>query len=401
MSASYGQLAQPPNLMSLYLQMDQRNRSENMMMHGLGLLASHWASPESAHDIMASVGGGADAGQQVSNLMSLYNAQQGMQGQQAMLGQADAIDKKLNLPPGTARAEILAGRGPDLVRNEMPTDQQRNITADHDMFIKGGGSEEDWQKYYLPTIITGGLPGMTGDMRSMAQARTQWLADPANQGRPPPSYLTDPTKWSIYSKDLGDAKGQFNGMNQGLTSYIDDLGSVAASPELKNVAGKPFTGALASAIPGSDAANLLTKMQGLGGTSKALAARGGPKGVGQNLAILGANSEDFTNLGIKDYVGDVIQPRIKNALTAQANAYGAAGRLADMPGYLQPYLDPMYHPGGDLDPGGSFKTVTPNKKLTQPTADDLASFKNDLERFGPTNAIKHFKAQGFDTSSVE
>jgi hypothetical protein len=116
---------------------------------------------------------------------------------------------------------------------------------------------------------------------------------------------------------------------------------------------------------------------------------------------LGANTEDFTNLGIKNYTDEVIAPRIKNALTAQANAYGAAGRLADMPGYLQPYLDPMYHPGGDLDPGGNFKTVKPNKDLTQPTAEDLAAFKNDLEHYGPTIAIKHFKAQGFDTSSVE
>jgi hypothetical protein len=337
----------------------------------------------------------------MNNLMSLYNAQQGMAGQQAMLAQADAIDKRMNLPPGTARAEILAGRGPDLVKAEMPTEQQRNIAAEHDAFIKSGGSEDDWKSNYLPMIITGGIPGMTGDMKSMSVARNQWQADPANKDRPMPGYLTDPTKWSLYNKDLGDAKGQFSGMNQALGSYINDLGEVASSSELKNVAGKPFAGALASAIPGSDASNLLTKMQGLAGTSKAIAARGGPKGVGQNLAILGANTEDFTNLGIKDYGNDVIAPRMRNALTAQANAYGAAGRLADMPGYLQPYLDQMYKPGGDLDPGGGMKTTKPNKDLTQPTAEDLAAFKNDLEHYGPNVAIKHFKAQGFDTSSVE
>jgi hypothetical protein len=317
-----------------------------------------------------------------------------------MLSQADGIDQRLHLPPGTARAEILAGRGPDLVKAMEPTEQQRNIQAEHDQFIKGGGSEEDWQKNYLPMIITGGLPGMTGDMKSMALARTQWGADPANAGRPMPGYLTDPTKWSLYNKDLGDAKGQFGGMNQALGSYINDLSSVSNDPELKNVAGHPFSGNVASAFPGTDAQNLYTKMQGLAGTSKAIAARGGPKGVGQNLAILGANSEDFTNLGIKDYRNDVIAPRMVNALTAQANAYGAAGRLADMPGYLKDYLDPMYQKGGDLDPGGPMKAFTPDKTLKQPGPEEMAVFKQDLEHFGPTIALNHLKANGYDPSGL-
>ena len=62
---------------------------------------------------------------------------------------------------GDARATILAGRGPDLVKSMEPTDQQRNIQWEHDQFIKSGGSEEDWQKNYLPLIITGGIPGAT------------------------------------------------------------------------------------------------------------------------------------------------------------------------------------------------------------------------------------------------
>ena len=238
-------------------------------------------------------------------------------------------------------------------------------------------------------------------MKSMNVARTQWLNDPANKGRPMPGYLTDATKWGIYSKDLGDAKGSFNGMNQGLGSFIDDLGEVANSKELPNVAGKPFAGALASAIPGTDAYTLLNKMKGLGGTAKSLAARGGPKGVGQNLASLGANPDDFTDLGVKDYGENIIAPKMRTALTAQANAYGAAGRLSDMPHYLDQYLDEMYKPGGDLDPGGGTKQFTVNKDLKQPNATTLAAFKNDLEHRGPKAAIANLKSQGFDTSSLE
>lgn len=403
MNASYQALSNPPNIMSLYLQMQQRDQAMAGFNSGLALIAANHSPPSMRQAIMESANAGQeDAGQTVSNLMSLHTAMTQQGALQDMLTHASDYDTKLGLPPGTARDMILSGKGPDLIAKMEPTDTQRNIQFEHDQFIKGGGSEEDWKNNYLPMIITGGLPGMTGDMKSMAFARTQWQNDPANKGRPMPGYLTDPTKWSLYNKDLSDAKGSFGGMNQALGSYIDDLGEVASSPELKNLAGKPFAGALASAIPGTDAATLLSKMNGLGGTSKAIAARGGPKGVGQNLAILGANTEDFTNLGIKDYGENVIAPRIRNALTAQANAYGAAGRLGDIPGYLKPYLDPMYQSGGDLDPGGPVgKTVQPNKDLKQPDASDIAAFKNDLEHYGPKVALDHFKKQGFDVGSLE
>src|SRR5580698_8127628 len=139
------------------------------------------------------------------NLLGLYQGQQQMAATQNLLGQAPAIAAKLNLPESVVRDLIIQGKGPDLVAKMEPTDQQRNIAAEHDAFIKSGGSEEDWKNNYLPMIITGGIPGATGDMRSMAIARTQWNADQANQGRPMPSYLTDATKWSLYSKDLMDA----------------------------------------------------------------------------------------------------------------------------------------------------------------------------------------------------
>jgi hypothetical protein len=402
MSQSYQQLANPPNLMSLYLQMQQKQSAEDGINRGLALITANHSPPSMREAIMQSMTGGqSDTGQTVNNLMSLHTAMQQQGAMQDMLAHASDYDTKLGLPPGTARDMIIQGKGPDLVAKMEPTDQQRNIAAEHDAFIKSGGSEEDWKNNYLPMIITGGIPGATGDMRSMAIARTQWNADQANQGRPMPSYLTDPTKWSLYNKDLGDAKSSFGGMNQALSGYINDLGEVGASPELKNVAGKPFVGALAASVPGTPGYQLLTKMQGLAGTSKAMAARGGPKGVGQNLAVLGANTEDFTNLGITDYGDSVIAPRMKNALTAQANAYGAAGRLADMPNYLKPYLDPMYQPGGDLDPGGGFKPVKPNKDLKQPTQENMDDFKHNLEHFGPEIAKKMFRDNGIDTSSVE
>ena len=406
MSASYQTLANPPNIMSLYMQMQQRDRAMQGINSGLALIAANHSPPSMRQSIMQSLtGGGEDAGQTVGNLMSLHTAMQQQGATQDMLAHASDYDTKLGLPPGTSRDMILAGKGPDLISKMEPTDTQRNIQFEHDQFIKGGGSEEDWKNNYLPMIITGGLPGMTGDMKSMAFARTQWQNDPANKGRPMPGYLTDPTKWSLYNKDLTDAKGQFNGMNQGLGKFVDDLADVSNSPKLDEITGSAKAvgkGWLEGLAPGTEAYNLHSKMEGLAGTAKVLSARGGPKGVGQNLATLGANPDDYTNFGIGNYRDEVIAPKIKLALTAQANAYGAAGRLSDIPGYLKPYLDPMYQSGGDLDPGGPIgKSVQPNKNLKQLTEQDKLDFQNAVEHYGPRSALKHLKDNGYDTSGLE
>ena len=407
MSQSYAQLANPPNLMSLYLQMQQKQSAEDGINRGLALITANHSPPSMREAIMQSAGGsGPDAGQTVNNLLGLYQGQQQMGAQQDMLAHASDWDTKLGLPPGTARDMNLAGKGPDLVSKMEPTDKQRDIQAEHDTFIKNGGSEDDWKNTYLPMIIMGSVPGSTPDTRSRMQALIRWKADPANEGRPPPGYLTDDTKWGLYAKDLDTAKGGFNGMNQGLGKFVDDLSDASNNPALDEITGgvaargKGFIQGLQS---GSPAYNLHNDLEGLGNTAKALAARGGPKGVGQNLAVLGANPEDFTNYGIGDFRNKVIAPKIQLALTAQANAYGAAGRLNEMPGYLKPYLDQMYQPGGDLDPGGGYKPFTPSKdpNLKQPDATALAAFKDNMEHYGPKAAIAHLKEKGYDTSSLE
>jgi hypothetical protein len=130
--------------------------------------------------------------------------------------------------------------------------------------------------------------------------------------------------------------------------------------------------------------------------------RGGPKGLGQNLKTLGSSPDDFTNLNYTDYRGQVIAPRMRQALTAQANAYGASGQLSIMPGYLKPYLDKMYQPGGEYDPGGGFKPFTPSKdpNIKQPSQADIDEFRNFMERYGPKAALERAEKNGYDTSSL-
>ena len=412
MNASYQTLANPPNIMSLYVQMAQRDQAMQGINSAFAQIAANHSPPSMRSAIMQNAQGGGDAGGMVGNMMSLYQQQNQMAAQQSLLAQAPAIAAKLGMDEGTVRAEIMAGRGPDLVKSMEPTTETRDIQAKHDMFIKGAvaqgqdpqAAEQDWQKNYLPLVISGGIPGMTGDMKSMMVARTQWMNDPANAGRPMPGYLTDATKWGIYSKDLGDAKGSFNGMNQALGDFVNHAGDIAADPELANVTGSTANALKArNAFSGTDAYNLVAKMKQLGADAKAMGSRGGPKGVGQNLATLGSNPEGFTDFGVTNFGEDQIAPKIRTALQAQANAYGAAGQLAQMPHYLDQYLDPMYKPGGDLDPGGGTKQFTPSKdpNIKQPTAQDLDVFKHNLEHYGPKRAIAQLKADNIDTSSLE
>jgi hypothetical protein len=65
----------PPDLASLYLQMEQRNRSANEIDHGLNMMAASMSTPSMANAIMGSQRQGADPGAQLGNLLMLQNMQ--------------------------------------------------------------------------------------------------------------------------------------------------------------------------------------------------------------------------------------------------------------------------------------------------------------------------------------
>jgi hypothetical protein len=409
MSASYSALANPPSLMSLYLQLQQRQSASDQINRGLALIAANHSSPAMAHAIMSSLGGGTDAGSMVSNLMQLYQTQQGMVAQQAMLGQADAIDQKNGWAPGTARAEILAGRGADLIKAMEPTEMARNYAWARQTYAANhpGASPEEIDAGAQSILL--GAGGGGGELGPMNIARSKWLADPANQGKSPPGYMTDLSKWKIYQADISDARTQFGGLNSTLDKFVGDMSDVANNPSLDKITGSTggiLTGAVEGLVPG-EVNNLKTQMSGLAAQAKDMASRGGPKGVNQNIKTLGSSPEDFTNASLTNYRDAVIAPRMRQALTAQANARGAAGlaNASDTPGYLQQYMDPMYKAGGELDIGGAPKKVTPDtgpdgKPLPQPDAAHLQDFYTALEHRGPKFALDSLKAAGFDTSSL-
>jgi hypothetical protein len=410
MAASYSALANPPSLLNLYLAMQQRQSASDQINRGLALIAANHSAPSMRQAIMESVGGGTDAGQTVGNLMSLYQGQQQMAATQSMLAQVPDIAAKLGLPESVVRSEIMAGRGPDLVKSMEPTTEAKNYQWAHDTYAKNhpGASPAEIDAGAQSILLGAGGGGAAGgEMASMNIARSHWLADPANQGKPPPGYMTDLTKWKIYSQDLNDARTQFGGVNDSLGKFVGDMSKVANNPSLDKITGSTggiLTGAFAGLLPG-EVNDLKTDMTGLQNEAKDMASRGGPKGVNQNLKTLGSSPEDFTNSSLTNYRDTVIAPRMRQALQAQANANGAAGQANSMPGYLQHYLDQMYKSGGDLDIGGAPKANSPDtgpngKPLPQPDAAHMQDFWTALEHRGPEFALKALKDAGFDTSSL-
>ena len=372
---------------------------------GLALIAANHSPPSMRKAIMQSANAGAgDVAGMVGNMMSLHNAQNQMAAQQAMLGQADAIDQKNNWPSGTARAEILAGRGAELIKSLEPTTEAKNYQWAHDTYAKNhpGASPEEIDAGAQSILLGAGGGGAAGgEIASMNIARSHWLADPANQGKPPPGYMTDLTKWKIYSQDLNDARTQFGGVNDSLGKFVGDMSKVANNPSLDKITGSTggiLTGAIAGLLPG-EVNNLKTEMTGLQNEAKDMASRGGPKGVNQNLKSLGSSPEDFTNSSLTNYRDSVIAPRMRQALTAQANANGAAGQANSMPGYLKHYLDQMYQSGGDLDIGGSPKANSPDlgpngKPLPQPDAAHMTTSRTAWSITGLHFALQTPKERG-------
>ena len=299
MAQSYSQLANPPNLMNLYIQAQQRDQAMQGFNSGLALIAANHSPPSMRQSIMQAANAGAgDATGMVGNLMSLRNAQNQMAAQQQLLGQADSIDQKLGLPPGTAKAEILAGRGPDLIKSLEPTTEAKNYQWAHDTYAKNhpGASPEEIDAGAQSILLGAGGGGAAGgEIASMNIARSHWLADPANQGKPPPGYMTDLTKWKIYSQDLNDARTQFGGVDDSLGKFVGDMSKVANNPSLDKITGSTggiLTGAIAGLAPG-EINDLKTDMTGLQNEAKDMASRGGPKGVNQNLKSLGSSPGGF------------------------------------------------------------------------------------------------------------
>jgi len=441
MSASYAQLANPPNLMSLYLQLDARNRASQQINSGLALIAANHSAPGMREAIMQSANAGnADAGGMVSNLMSLYQGQQQMAAQQQMLAQAPAIAAKLGMDEGTVRAEIMAGRGPDLIRSLEPTTEMRDITAKHDMFVRGAvaqgstpeAAEQDWQRNYLPFIISGGAGGGDATTKSWQTDRIMWDRD--HPGEPYPWGANNPSSYGLWKtqqgemvKDQEDARDKLHrGYAQNLTDLRGHLGNIiglkpGGDPNndddydqgklalLKSALSKPG----AQAYLEGDPKDLTT--QGLGAALKPeekavldeVRETSDPKSLfgtlGQRAPRRGQSDVSEVNSGLNglqnvrkgfDRFLEGVKTTIGATDKALGNGYGAAEEAENAPDYTKSLIDDAYLPNGSMYPFGKKAQPMSQAQIDQAQA-AIKEHPNDKAKI-----IRIIRANNFDAKPV-
>ena len=437
MNASYQTLANPPNIMSLYLQMQQRDQAMAGINSAFAQIAANHSPPSMRAAIMANANaGGEDAGSTVNNLMSLHSAMQQQAATQDMLAHASDYDAKLGLPPGTSRDRILAGKGDEIVSALMPTTETRDIQAKHDMFIKNGGTEEDWQRNYLPFILTGGAGGGDATTKSWQTDRIMWDRD--HPGEPYPWGDNNPSSYGLWKtqqgemvKDQEEARNKLhNGYEQNITDLRTKLGSIiglkpGGNPNndddydkgkldlLKSALSKPGAQAYLSGDPkdfttqGWGAALTPEEKQVLDDVRETsdpkqllgtLNARAPKRGISDVTAI-GSGLEGMHNVrkGFDRFL-DGIKGTITASDQALGNGYGASGEAENAPDYTKPLINDAYLQGGSMYPFGKKATPMSQDDIAQATTKMKAAPDPEKER---QILIKIARANNYDVKPLQ
>jgi hypothetical protein len=427
MSASYSQLANPPNLMNLYLQLQQRQSASDQINRGFALIAAnHAGNPAMMRNIMESVGGGPDAGQTTQNLMSLYGAQQSMAAQQQELASAPDIAAKTGLPLSYVQGEIRAGRGGELVRGMAPTDMQKNYAWARKTYADAHpGATPDEIDEGAQGIMLGmaGMGGGDADTKSWRAAKIQWDQNPATKGTPYPwgtGADDNPTRFRAWSgsqveadKSLASDQAEASKLGpqyrtnlEGARSRVAGIlgiqpdGSIdpAREAQLKRLLGNNSAQKFINADPTKGGAwdqDMATWWGGLEDADKALLTQirdatdekiliGGlksraPKRGSADASDIGVGLGGMRNVtqGYDDWITGA-KNTLKAIDTATINSFGAQGTPEQAEDYARKHnlpveeavtlMDDNYLYGGSMYPKGKFAGAMTQPQLEAATA---------------------------------
>jgi hypothetical protein len=417
MAAAYQTLANPPNIMSLYVQMAQRDQAMQGINQALAQIAANHSPPSMRQAIMQGAQGGGDAGQMVGNLMSLYQGQQQMAAQQQLMAQAPDIAAKLGLPVAVVQARIAAGGGADLVKSMEPTEQMRSLQQARALYKSSHpDATQDEVEAAVPMGLFVGAQG--GDALTSSWLKARALVPPAQWADHPE--LKDPLTYSLYTQDqtkrqsnVDAAAGQFGQYNGGLMDVRGKVAAIQSNPELDHVLQNPLLlsavkaakeGTLTSAISaGAQAAlasatpeqkQLVNDILDLSDPDyiKALQGKSSAAQQGDVLPVTTA----LTSLGRlgtapKQYKG-MLTSALEAVDNARANAYGASGQLDQIPDDdMRKRVSGAYLPGGASFVGQG-KPMPP---------DEIAAAKDAMQQKPKATVIDLYRRHGFNTKPIE
>ena len=364
--------------------------------------------------------------QQVGNIMSLYNAQQQMGAQQQLLAQAPEIAAKTGLPEGVVRAEILAGRGAELVKgleaiserreaSNLPTEQIRTLTQARDLYRKSHPSATyEEVEAAVPTGLFVGSQGGDAVTQSWLKARAQ--IPPAEW--PDHPELKDALTYGLFVQDQKkrqdnvDASaatfGQYHG---GLMDVRGKVAAIQSNPELQSVLQNPALVAAVKAqregtfkgdIAGWLAQNhykpeqmqLVNDILDLSDPDyiKALQGKASATTQGDVLPITTALSA-LGRLGTapKQY-GGMLTGALDAVDNADANAFGASGQLDLIDDdEKRKRVSSAYLPGGASFVGRG-KPMPP---------DEIAAAKESMKDTPKATVIDLYRRHGYNTKPIE
>jgi hypothetical protein len=314
----------PPDLASLYLQMEQRNRSANEIDHGLNMMAASMSTPSMANAIMGSQRQGADPGAQLGNLLMLQN----MQRMQMMP------------PPTNAQGQPIMNQSQ---WSMLPPDMKAKVlgqTAESGIAIQQQGAEEK-QKDLLEAQQK--APGALQQMNDMDAVANQ-LKGPMNQAL---TSIVSSSSARFAAEKLLDADPKTEPGDAMRQVYAGMLSQdqLAALNQLKKLDAQVYSDAFQST--GSrrtqqEVASLKTGLSPL-------------KNFNQSPDAYMSQFNDFQ----------------KQLHTTMANTYGAAGRVDEIPDSMKwdmgdpnnpkPLVDSAYLPNGNRYAGGGQWASNPPK----------------------------------------
>ena len=421
-------------MQQLYLKFAQQQQADEGFNRGIANIAAAFSPLSQRANIAASgAGATADPGALFGNIMKIQSWDQQQKQYQAFQNSAGDIANQIG--GGFTPNEVLA-IGPDAARTAMalkiPPDQLRNYNAFKQQFVSDhandpdpanpgqklgpGGAAALFEQNNPMSVMMAGATGASvdpNDQRRLIEL-ARWKADPANAGQAPPAYFRDVPNFLAHdqlvqqqSTDRGQAVQKFGDLNAGLNNYITTLSGISNDPNLDkltgNVKNEGLVTAHTPALLGTANYALHNRIVGLQKLSTDLQGKAAP-GTQGALAGLQSGAPDLTTYSTPpdDYRQNVVAPLMRQALTAQANAYGASGQTDRMPPYLRQYLDPVYAPSGELYVGsGAWKVAPPDQTKTPLAPNMIPKAKALIEKWGPQTAIQKLKDGGIDTSSLE
>jgi len=391
----------PPDLGSMFVQLMQRQQSNEQFNRGIGMIAAGFAQPRDRAtmiDAMSNQSG--DPASLMGNVMKLTQYNQQQQRLADMQKNLPAIADAMGLP--IAAVQTMYASNPEGFGAEVAKIQEAQM-------------------------------GLTGDptQRELSQARREWMKSNPNKteadmlaAKPelagPVEFATGRasaiTEANQRTKDVAADRSNLPHATDAYDNIIKDSEALLAKPGLDDIVGGWANQHKTKDTPGmaattQDALALYDKVMGNQYAAGVQDFKGAGRITQQELKQDLPGQSTMTNRaqsaadfrqGVQDY--------IKKMKLKRAQAFGAAGQL-DSPNLSdEDYanVDPIYKPGGDLFVKGQGsrpeKAASPAEagsvSLKPLSSDDLASAKTNIAKYGRDAVIAHLKANNYDTSGL-